>query len=273
MNSSLFNSVRNTINIVTGCNSGLGKATLEHLLKKGSAGIVGIDRRLDDSLLEQFGKEERLLLRAHNTQDEEAVETTLDLALKKFGRLDNLINVAGISAAFQLHSRNSALVYGLNHFNDLLSFNTIGSFNICRWAIKYMLKDSDNLDSQNTTKCIINVSCISTEDALTGQSGYSATRGAVDSMTFELARELAPHRIRANTIKVGYFNTKLLQATSPLLIDYLEKEMNLLPNRLGELDEFTHLVQTILENQMLNGSSIRLDAGARPNIFKTWLSD
>jgi NAD(P)-dependent dehydrogenase (short-subunit alcohol dehydrogenase family) len=95
-----------------------------------------------------------------------------------------------------------------------------------------------------------------------GQSAYSASKGAVASMTLPMARELSRHGIRVVSIAPGVFETPMMQAASdkvrqPLL------EQTIFPRRFGEPDEFAMMVEQALENKMLNGCVLRLDGALR----------
>jgi NAD(P)-dependent dehydrogenase (short-subunit alcohol dehydrogenase family) len=80
--------------------------------------------------------------------------------------------------------------------------------------------------------------------------------------TLPIARELAAHGIRCNTIAPGLFETPMLAALPPKAKKSLSKQCEY-PNRLGKPDEYAHLAQTIIENAYINGTVIRIDAGIR----------
>lgn len=96
-----------------------------------------------------------------------------------------------------------------------------------------------------------------------GQVGFSASQMAINSMTLPLARDLSKQGIRVNTIATGFIETPLITRTNAQeLYDYIIASTPL-PSRLGQPDEFALLVQSIIENNMLNGEIIRLDGAAR----------
>lgn len=260
---SKLNSIRDSINVITGCGSGLGKATLEWFLNKGSGPILGIDRLFEDGYEESLDIREehrkKLVLRKQDTFSED-IDQCLGEFVSQHKRIDNLVNVAGVALAFALYWKNSGHIYDIEHMKNLLKFNTYGTFNMSRLASKYMIENSTN--SQFKTKCIINASCISTTSPSMGQSAYAGSKSAIDATTLCLARELSPFNIRCNTINVGFFDTRLIRASEEMVASLL-CDSSLAPKRLGHGSEFAHLVQTIIENEMLNGACIRLDAGAR----------
>lgn len=271
MNHFKINTIKGSLNLITGCGSGLGKATLQWFLKNGSGPILGIDRDFEkdfeNSLDLNDDQKSNLLLKTHDTFDEEQTEKSLSEFTNKFGPIDNVINSAGVALAFPLYWKTGA-VFSNDHAESLLKFNTVGTFNIIRLASRFMIESSTSRSnislsgSLNRTRCIINTSCISTTAPSLGQSFYAATNSALDSMTLCIARELSHYKIRCNTINVGYFDTKLLRSSESRVAEHIGN-ISLTPKRIGHPDEFAHLVQAIVENQMLNGCCIKIDAGAR----------
>lgn len=109
---------------------------------------------------------------------------------------------------------------------------------------------------------IVNVASIAAFEGQVGQAAYSASKGGVVSMTLPIARDLAGIGIRVNTIAPGIMDTPLLAGAPQELRDSLAK-LHVFPQRLGTPDDFAHLVQALVENPMINGEVIRLDAAAR----------
>lgn len=262
-----LNTIKGSLNLITGCGSGLGRATLQRFLKNDSGPVLCIDKYFEPDYVDKLELNEKqrnkLVIKTHDTFDEK-VEESIAHFVNTHGPIDNVINVAGVSLAFLFYSENSKSLYGLEHANNLLKFNTVGTFNMIRLAAKYMIESSLKDDSDKSkTKCIINTSCISTSAPSLGQSFYAASKASLDSMTLCIARELSPFSIRCNTINVGYFDTKLLRSSEERVSNHIASEISLCPKRLGHPDEFAHLVQTIAENQMINGCCIKIDAGAK----------
>lgn len=267
MNNFAFNTIKGSLNLITGCGSGLGKATLARFLKQGSGPILGIDMAYEvdfvDSLELTRDQKKLLSLKTIRTFDD-GIEDAMFEFVAKYGAFHNVINVAGVALAYQIHTKNN--IYNIEHADNLLKFNTVGTFNIIRLASKFMIQESQKSeDALKRNRCIINTSCISTTKPSLGQSFYAASKSALDSMTLVLARELSPYNIRCNTINVGYFNTRLLREASDEFVKlFLASEASLTPRRLGNPEDFAHLAEKIIENQMINASCIKLDAGAVP---------
>jgi NAD(P)-dependent dehydrogenase (short-subunit alcohol dehydrogenase family) len=109
---------------------------------------------------------------------------------------------------------------------------------------------------------IVNTASVAAFDGQIGQAAYSASKGGVVGMTLPIARELARFGIRVVTIAPGIFETPMMKGMSQELQDSLGR-MVPFPPRLGRADEYAALVGHIVENEMLNGETIRLDGAIR----------
>lgn len=111
---------------------------------------------------------------------------------------------------------------------------------------------------------IINTSSIHAYDGQSGKVAYSATKGAINSMTLPMARDLGQHGIRVNAIAPGMFLTPMLTKSRPEPSEQQKMAQIVpFPKRIGDPTEFAQLVQTIIENKMMNGEVIRIDGGVR----------
>lgn len=109
---------------------------------------------------------------------------------------------------------------------------------------------------------LVLVSSVAAFDGQPGQVAYSASKGAIASLTLPLARDLAPHGVRVVTIAPGVFESAMTRLMSDKVRESLEGVMEF-PKRMGKADEFAQLVKEVITNQMLNGTVLRLDAGVR----------
>jgi NAD(P)-dependent dehydrogenase (short-subunit alcohol dehydrogenase family) len=109
---------------------------------------------------------------------------------------------------------------------------------------------------------IVNTASVAVWDGQIGQAAYSASKGGIVAMTLPLARELAQSGIRVCTIAPGIFDTPMLAGLPSEVQESLGKSVPF-PARLGRADEYAALAQHIVENEMLNGASIRLDGALR----------
>ncbi|MBL6680094.1 MAG: SDR family NAD(P)-dependent oxidoreductase, partial [Alphaproteobacteria bacterium] len=109
---------------------------------------------------------------------------------------------------------------------------------------------------------VINTASVAAYDGQIGQAAYSASKGGIVGMTLPIARELASHGIRVNTIAPGLFSTPMLSGMS----EEVQKSLiatTIFPKRLGTPLEYAMLVESILTNVLLNGETIRLDGSVR----------
>jgi NAD(P)-dependent dehydrogenase (short-subunit alcohol dehydrogenase family) len=109
---------------------------------------------------------------------------------------------------------------------------------------------------------IVNTASVAAEDGQIGQAAYSASKGAIVSMTLPIARDLASENIRVNTIVPGLFHTPLLARLPRSALDSLAMSVPF-PKRLGDPAEHAQLALTLIECGYLNGASIRLDGAIR----------
>jgi len=138
--------------------------------------------------------------------------------------------------------------------------NLIGAFNMIRLATAAMLDTTANAAGERGV--IINTASVAAWDGQIGQAAYAASKGGIVAMTLPIARELASHGIRVCTIAPGIFETPMLAGLPPEVQESLGKSVPF-PTRLGRPDEYAALGQHIVENEMLNGESIRLDGALR----------
>lgn len=187
------------------------------------------------------------------------VAGALDLAESSFGGPVNVaVSCAGIAVATRTLSRKGP--HSLEDFAKVLTVNTVGSFNVARLSAARMA--ASEADSHGQRGVIINTASVAAFDGQIGQVAYAASKAAIVGMALPMARDLMGQGVRICTIAPGLFKT-------PLLAGLPEKVQNELaatvpnPKRLGDPDEFAHMVQAIIENRMLNGEVIRLDGALR----------
>ena len=190
--------------------------------------------------------------------NEDDVVAAIGLALQEFGRVDGLVNVAGIPAAERVLGRDG--VQPLDHFTRVIKINLVGTFNVIRLAAAAM---ADNAPSEGGERgVIVNTASVAAFDGQIGQAAYAASKGGIVSLTLPIAREFARVGVRVNTIAPGIFDTPLLAALPEAARLSLAQQVPF-PARLGRPDEYASLVRHIFENEMLNGEVIRLDGAIR----------
>ena len=139
--------------------------------------------------------------------------------------------------------------------------NTVGSYNVLRLSAERMAT-IPGTSKENPQSVVGNTASVAAYDGQVGQCAYSASKGAIVGLTLPAARELAPNGIRVMTIAPGLFLTPMLMG----LPDKVQNELaEMVPGSsiLGDPDDYARLVQSIIENKMLNGEVIRLDGSLR----------
>lgn len=191
---------------------------------------------------------------------EKDVAAALALTKEKFSKLDVVVNAAGIAVAHKTYNFNKQLPHALEDFAKVLTVNTVGTFNVIRLSVGLMGENRPNADGQRGV--VVNTASVAAYDGQMGQAAYSASKGAIVGMTLPLARDLACQGIRVVTIAPGLFDTPLLRSLPDKVRAFLAKSIPF-PQRLGTPDEYAQLVQSVVENPLLNGETIRLDGALR----------
>jgi NAD(P)-dependent dehydrogenase (short-subunit alcohol dehydrogenase family) len=239
--------------LVAGGASGLGSATARRLAR-GGAQVVILD--LPTSAGEAVAADIGARFAAADVVDPDQVSAALDLAVG-LGDLAVAVNCAGIGNAFRVVGRDGP--FPLEEFERIVSVNLFGTFNVLRLAAQAMV--GVPLDGEERG-VIVNTASIAAFDGQIGQAAYSASKAALVGMTLPIARDLASHRIRVNTIAPGFFRTPLVDLQPSEVQESLAAQVPH-PSRAGNPDEFAALVEHIVANPMINGETIRLDAGMR----------
>ncbi|XP_019867337.1 3-hydroxyacyl-CoA dehydrogenase type-2 [Aethina tumida] len=252
--------IKGAVSLVTGGASGLGRATVERLVKQGSR-VVLCDLKTSKGaeVAKEIG-EDKVIFAPVNVTSETDIQDALEITKQKFGQLNNVVNCAGIGVAFKTYNFKKDLPHKLEDFTKVLNVNTIGTFNVIRLAVGVIGKNEP--DDNGCRGVIVNTASVAAFDGQMGQAAYSASKGAIVGMTLPLARDLASQGIRVITIAPGLFRTPLFSALPEKVVNFLEKSVPF-PSRLGHPDEFAQMVQSAIENPMLNGETIRLDGALR----------
>ncbi|NP_001040424.1 3-hydroxyacyl-CoA dehydrogenase type-2-like isoform X2 [Bombyx mandarina] len=245
--------------LVTGGSSGLGKATAELLVKQGGRVVIcDLPSTKGQNTAKSLG--ENAVFAPVDVTSEDDVKEALQITLDKFGRLDALINCAGVASASRVYNFKKEQPFDLNIFQNTIQVNLIGTFNVIRLAVGLIGKNAPDADGQRGV--VINTASVAAFDGQIGQAAYSASKAGVVGMTLPLARDMAKQGIRVVTIAPGLFRTPMMEQLPEPAIKSLEASVPF-PSRLGHPQEFALLVQSIIQNPMLNGETIRLDGSLR----------
>ena len=182
---------------------------------------------------------------------------TLAAAVNELGGLHVVLTTAGGGVAEKTFGKNGP--HSLETFQNTINLNLIASFNISRLAAEHMSKNEPEDDERGV---IINTASIAAFEGQIGQVAYTAAKAGIAGMCLTMARDLGPVGIRALAIAPSLFATGLTKGIPDEFAKALTKDAAF-PKRLGKPEEFAKLVAAIVDNPMLNGQCIRLDAGQR----------
>ena len=241
--------------VVTGGASGLGEACVR-LLNQAGANVVIADLNKEAGTALEVELGTSALFVPTNVIEEDSVQSAVQAAVDTFGSLHGLINCAGIGVAERVLGKNGPM--SLATFTR--EINLIGTFNTIRLAAEAMANNAPMEDGGRGV--IINTASVAAFDGQIGQAAYSASKGGIVAMTLPIARELARFGIRVMTIAPGTFDTPMMGNLSEDARRSLGQQIPF-PSRLGRPSEYAALARHIIENDMLNGETIRLDGAIR----------
>jgi len=250
--------VEGSVALITGGVSGLGFGAARRIVAMGGQVVMmDINQELGKTAQAELGDGSRFI--ACDVSDSDEVAASVDGAAAAFDGIHILVNAAGVVRAQRVISRDGTM-FDLDLFKFTVGVNLIGTFDVIRNAARVMSTNEPGDSGERGS--IVNVASIAAFDGQVGQAAYSASKGGVVGMTLPLARDLGSLGIRVNTVAPGIMDTPLLAGAPQELRESLAK-LHVFPPRLGTPDDFAHLVTAIVENEMLNGEVIRLDAAAR----------
>jgi NAD(P)-dependent dehydrogenase (short-subunit alcohol dehydrogenase family) len=248
--------IRDGVFIVSGGASGLGAAAVRMLVENG-ARVIAADLREDEALalIEEVGSAVRFV--RCDVSSELDVHTAVEAAHVE-GTLRGLVNCAGVLASERTVGRDHA--HRLETFERVVRINLIGTFNMARVCAQAMAHAAPLPGGERGI--IINTASIAAFEGQIGQSAYAASKAGIVGLTLPMARDLARHAIRCVAIAPGSFETPMLTGLSPETQQALAAQSPF-PARLGHPAEFAHLVRSVIENPMINGTTLRIDGALR----------
>ena len=242
--------------LVAGGSSGLGAACVRRLAGRGARVVIADIDPAGQLLADELG--DRAVFAPTDVTDEASVARAVGLARDRFGGLRGAIACAGVLGTEKVLAREG--VPSLANFRRVIEVNLVGTFNVVRLAADAIRAQPTGDDGERGV--IVTTSSIASEEGQVGQAAYAASKGGVAAMTLPIARELARHGIRIVSVAPGIFETPMMAGLSPDVRRSLVEQIPF-PNRFGHPDEFAAMVEHVLENRMLNGSTLRLDGAMR----------
>jgi NAD(P)-dependent dehydrogenase (short-subunit alcohol dehydrogenase family) len=248
--------VKDSAAVVVGGASGMGRATAEQLAERG-ARVAVLDLPTSDGAA--VAKELGAGASFHpcDVTDCDGVETALGTVIEDLGALHIAVNTAGGGVSARTLSKSGP--HSLDAFRSVIELNLIATFNLNRLQAWHMSHNEPDDDERGV---IVNTSSIAAFEGQIGQVAYSAAKAAIAGMTLTMARDLGSLGIRVTAVAPSLFATGITSRIPEKMAGELTRDAAF-PRRMGRPDEYAALALSIVENQMLNGSTIRLDAGQR----------
>ena len=190
--------------------------------------------------------------------DAVAVRAMLDHVQSDFGGISGLVCCAGIAPGAKLVGKSGP--HDAELFAKVIAVNVFGTFHLMAECAARMQSNAPDAGGQRGV--IVTTASVAAFEGQIGQIAYAASKGAVAAMTLPAARELARDGVRVMSIAPGVFDTPMMQAMPEEVRASLGATVPF-PPKLGDPQDFAHLVAHILENKTLNGEVIRLDGALR----------
>ena len=238
----------NKVVLVTGASRGIGRSIAYTLAKEGYIVIANFNKSIEMAKsLKEIADKENLnidIFKADVSKRNE-VKEMIDYILKKYHKIDVLINNAGIDQEKLFQDITD------DDWNNIINVNLYSVFCTTQEVVPSMI--------QNKSGCIINISSIY---AITGGScavAYSATKAGIDGITKSLAKELGLSNIRVNSIAPGYIDTDMNKKFSEDIVTNIKDEIPL--NKIGSPNSIAKCVKWLVEDEFTTGQVIAIDGG------------
>jgi 3-oxoacyl-[acyl-carrier protein] reductase len=236
--------------IVTGAGKGIGRAIVERFIAEEAAGVAIFE--WDGELAEKTAREidpsgKKVIAVKCNVADSNNVESAVKTVIDAFGRVDVLVNNAGITRDKIFHKMEDA------DWNAVINVNLNGVYNLCKFIVPLM-RDQES-------GSIVNISSTSVMGN-PGQANYAATKAALMGFTRTLAKELGRKNVRMNCVAPGYIDTEMMRAVPA---DILERMIKGIPSqRLADPDEIASIVAFLSteDSSWISGQTIFASGGA-----------
>ena len=248
--------------IVTGGASGLGEATVRMLASEGAkVAIFDTNTARGERIAADIGA----VFCEANVADEASVDAALAKARHANGVERVLVNCAGIAPGKRTVSKKrdtgEFVPHDLATFRRTLEVNLLGTYHMIAKST-VAIAGLEPITPDGGRGVVVCTASVAAQDGQIGQAAYAASKGGVLGLTLPVARDLSGFGIRVMTIMPGLFHTPMFESVPEDIRKALEEGVPF-PSRLGRPEEYAKLVRSIIDNDMLNGETIRLDGALR----------
>lgn len=246
--------------LVTGANSGIGKAVALGLAQAGADVVVNYvaDQPAAEAVRDEIaGHGRRALCLEADVSDEDQVEAMFSQAIGRLGRLDIVVCNAGLQRDAPFEQMT------LEAWNKVIAVNLTGQFLCARAAVRHFIERGPVPEVSAATGKILCMSSVHQQIPWAGHANYAASKGGVDMLMRSLAQEVAPRRIRVNSIAPGAIRTPINTAAWSTPKAY-EDLMTLVPyKRIGEPDDIARAAAWLASDaaDYLTGATLFVDGG------------
>jgi len=247
--------LKDKVAIITGGAAGIGKATAERFAEEGAKVVIcDVNEEAGQAVAQTLGPDARFY--KVNVADRQAVQEWIDAVFAAYGRIDVLVNNAGILRdAALVKVKDGELVKQMPEaeFDLVISINLKGVFNCTQAVAPYMIKQGSGV--------ILNATSIVGLDGNFGQTNYVASKAGVIGMTKVWARELGRNNIRVNAIAPGFTATEMVMAMPEKILEGMKGRTPL--GRLGQPRDIAnaYLFLASDEASFISGVTLRVDGG------------
>lgn len=249
--------IKDKVVVISGGASGLGEATVRLFVQSGAkAAIFDMDEQKGNALAKELAGN-AIFCKADIT-DSGSVQAAMDKTKETFGKVNIVINCAGILIGAKVFSKKSP--FSMDKFNKVVQVNLVGTMNVVCSGVQAMM--SNEPDENGERGVIVNTASAAAFSGQVGQAAYSASKAGVIGMTLPIAREIGDYGMRIVAVSPGIFETPMVQGmpddAKQRIIDCIP-----FPKRFGKPMDFALLARSIVENPYLNGTTIMLDGAAQ----------
>ena len=238
----------NKVVIVTGASRGIGREITRVLANKNYTVIANYNKSEQEikALQEELlGENKKIDIFKANVSKREEAKELVKYTIKNYGKIDVLINNAGISQFKEFTQITD------NDWNNMININLNSVF--------YMTQEVVNNMIHNKNGCIINISSIWGLTGSSCETHYSVSKAGVDALTKSLAKELGPSNIRVNSIAPGIIDTDMNKNLTDTDIENIKKEIPL--EKIGKTNDIAKCVEWIIEDEYTTGQVISINGG------------